>query len=232
MQAWQKLSEAITYYPCCDEDQYGPFRIGPAYPLVFMRDVQIPTVPYAHFGGNKICFTNYGCDYLYSITSAYKTVGMPSQRIPGELRCLEHMLGLMQQGREQLEAILPQLSGVRKEDCRTLCNQLHFMEHCIVTTMHVKQFAIRKWKLRAEQDVPTMQKLLEEMIEIGKKEIENAEQTIPFVEADSRLGWEPSMEYIGDARHIRWKIRQVSQVIEQELPEYLRIIRMQDEKPN
>ena len=77
-----------------------------------------------------------------------------------------------------------------------------------------------------------MQKLLEEMIEIGKKEIENAEQTIPFVEADSRLGWEPSMEYIGDARHIRWKIRQVSQVIEQELPEYLRIIRMQDEKPN
>ena len=61
-------------------------------------------------------------------------------------------------------------------------------------------------------------KLLEEMIEIGRKEIENAKQTIPIVEEDSRLGWEPSMEYIGDAAHIQWKIRQVTQVIEKELP--------------
>ena len=232
MAAWRTLSEAITFYPCCDEDQYGPFRIGPAYPLVLMRDVQIPTVPYAHFGGNKICFTNYGCDYLYAITSAYKTIGMPSQRISGELRCLEDMLRLLRQGREQLEAIAPKLSGVRADDCRTLCNQLHFMEHCIITTMHVKQFAIRKWKLRAEQDVPVMEQLLTEMTDIARKEIENAEQTIPLVEADSRLGWEPSMEYIGDARHIRWKIRQVTQLIEQELPEYRKVIHAQDANPN
>lgn len=232
MQAWQTLSEAITYYPCCDEDQYGPFRIGPAYPLVFMRDVQIPTVPYAHFGGNKICFTNYGCDYLYAITSGYKTIGTSSQRIPGELHCLQNMLRLLQQGREQLERIEPLLNGVREEDCHMLCNQLRFMEHCIVTTMHVKQFAIRKWKLRAEQDVHVMQQLIEEMIDIGKAEIENAEQTIVLVEADSRLGWEPSMEYIGDARHIRWKIRQVTQLIEQELPEYLKVIHAQDVNPN
>ena len=40
------------------------------------------------------------------------------------------------------------------------------------------------------------------------------------------------MEYIGDARHLRWKIRQVTQLIEQELPEYIKVIHAQDANPN
>ena len=80
--------------------------------------------------------------------------------------------------------------------------------------------------------VVDMERLITEMTDIARKEIENAERTIPLVEADSRLGWEPSMEYIGDARHIRWKIRQVTQLIEQELPEYRKVIHAQDANPN
>ena len=49
-------------------------------------------------------------------------------------------------------------------------------------------------------------------------EIQNAQQTIPLVEADSRLGWEPSMEYIGSVYHLNWKIRQVRQVLDTEIP--------------
>ena len=26
---------------------------------------------------------------------------------------------------------------------------------------------------------------------------------------DSRLGWEPSMEYVGDEKALRWKLRQL-----------------------
>ena len=62
------------------------------------------------------------------------------------------------------------------------------------------------------------------MTALAQAEIANAEATIPIVEADSRLGWEPSMEYIGDAAHLRWKIRQVTQVIETELRAYQRVI--------
>ena len=57
---------------------------------------------------------------------------------------------------------------------------------------------------------------------IGRAEIANAEATIPLVQADSRLGWEPSMEYIGSEYHLRWKIRQLRQVLEQEIPRYER----------
>ena len=59
------------------------------------------------------------------------------------------------------------------------------------------------------------------MIQIGRDEIENARNTIPLVEADSRLGWEPSMEYMTDTDHIQWKIKQVTRVLEVELPGYL-----------
>ena len=63
---------------------------------------------------------------------------------------------------------------------------------------------------------------VDEMIDIAKREIVNAEDTIPIVQVDSRLGWEPSMEYIGSEYHLRWKIRQLTQVLEQEIPRYER----------
>ena len=96
------------------------------------------------------------------------------------------------------------------------------MEHAVTTVIHVKQWNIRRWKLRVEQDDAVLTDLLNEMITIGKAEIENAEKTIPLVQFDSRLGWEPSMEYNCDERHLRWKIKQVGIVIGQELPKYLR----------
>ena len=61
---------------------------------------------------------------------------------------------------------------------------------------------------------------IDSMIQLAKEEIKNAEDTIPLVEADSRLGWEPSMEYMTDVYHLKWKIEQVRHVIEKELPEY------------
>ena len=62
------------------------------------------------------------------------------------------------------------------------------------------------------------------MTALARAELQNVEATIPIVEADSRLGWEPSMEYIGDAAHLRWKIRQVNLVIDTELQAYQRVI--------
>ncbi|MBQ5931334.1 MAG: hypothetical protein IIX00_03650 [Tidjanibacter sp.] len=48
-------------------------------------------------------------------------------------------------------------------------------------------------------------------------EIENAKAALPLVDADSRLGWEPTMNYLGDREHIEWKIRQVQYVLEKEI---------------
>ena len=227
--AWDILSQALYYYPTTAEDQYGPFRIGPSYPLVFRYDVQIPTVPYAHFGGNKICFTDYASDSLYRITYAgMRSTGLIQQRIPGEIRCLTKMRELLRQGRQSLTALAEDLDGYRKTECLRLINQIHYMENTVTTTIHVKEFAKRKWLVRALTDPDALAQLLREMIAIAGDEIRNVQDTIPLAQADSRLGWEPSMEYIGGVRHLEWKLRQTRQVMEQELPGYLDIVYKQE----
>ena len=61
---------------------------------------------------------------------------------------------------------------------------------------------------------------LDEMESICRAEIKNAEEAIAYVQMNSRLGWEPSMEYLGDEEHIRWKIAQVESVINVELKSF------------
>jgi hypothetical protein len=49
--------------------------------------------------------------------------------------------------------------------------------------------------------------LLEDLVEIEAHERNNVLDTIYYVERDSRLGWEPSMEYVCDKWHLEWKLR-------------------------
>ncbi len=51
------------------------------------------------------------------------------------------------------------------------------------------------------------------MIAILKNEQQNARDTIPLVEFDSILGFEPSMEYVTDRKRLEWKIAQVDEEI-------------------
>ena len=68
--------------------------------------------------------------------------------------------------------------------------------------------------------------LLEEIEVLSRAEIANAAAAIPLVEADSRLGWEPSMEYMTDREHLEWKIRQVQTVIDVTIPTYKKMLRL------
>ena len=219
LEAWSLLSQAHTYYPCANEDQYGPFRIGPAYPFVLGRQVSIPTVPHAIHGGNKITHTDYALS-----NGAQLDIGFRQTRIDGEIRSLARMRQLQQQARTCLETVCLRLQGTRKEDCLRLCNMIRFMENTATTAIHAKQWAKLRWQFPTLTEKQALHSWVQQMTALAEAEIQNAENTIPLVEADSRLGWEPSMEYIGDARHIRWKIRQTTQVIDNELKLYQEVI--------
>ena len=69
-------------------------------------------------------------------------------------------------------------------------------------------------------------KLLDQIEELAKAEIANAESAIPFVELDSRLGWEPSMEYVCDKWHLEWKIRQVNSILQGDIATYRGILNL------
>ena len=61
---------------------------------------------------------------------------------------------------------------------------------------------------------------LEEMEEIAQAEIENAKASIPLLEMGSRLGWEPSMEYIGTPDRILWKEKIIQYILNGEVKWY------------
>lgn len=211
--AWKAWSEGIRNYVSTNEDQYGPFRIGPSYPLVFRRDVKIPTVPYAMFGGNYICNTNYAsADNGRSSLSQF--------RLPVEIERLEKMREYFQEGTELLESTFEGLPENRKLNAFYMINLGKFIVNCITTAINVKKWYSIKRKIFLETDEAKIVEYIDRMIEIGLEEIKNAEATIPLVQADSRLGWEPSMEYQTDEAHLRWKIKQVKLTIEGELPHY------------
>ena len=225
LEAWHLLSQAHTYYPCVNEDQYGPFRVGPAYPFVLEKQAKIPTVPHAIHGGNKITYVDYVNSYGAMLAhSGSLQIGFRQIRIDGELRSLEKMRDLLQQARALLEDLAKRLEGIRKADCLRLCNMIHFMENTALTAIHIKRWTKLRWKFFLLTEKEDLRSWVDQMITLAEAEIRNAEATIPLVDADSRLGWEPSMEYIGDAQHLRWKIRQTQTVIDTELKFYYRII--------
>ncbi len=100
-----------------------------------------------------------------------------------------------------------------------------FMSRCALTTIHVKTWYRLKMALNAVSTDSEARKIVQDLMDIAREEILNAEQTIPLVRRDSRLGWEPSMEYMCDESHLTWKIKQVRLVMEHELPMYLDALR-------
>lgn len=47
------------------------------------------------------------------------------------------------------------------------------------------------------------------LLSVARDEYANAKAAIPLVETDSRLGWEPTMEYGGGREQIEWKLRKM-----------------------
>ena len=87
------------------------------------------------------------------------------------------------------------------------------------TAIGIKEFAKLKFILK-DTHGEKRNETVDALLEICKAEQKNALDTIPLVEFDSRLGYEPSMEYMCDKAHIDWKLGLLHEVMEKELPSY------------
>ena len=213
LEAYAYFSDGIRSLISTNYDQYGPFRIGSSYPLTLKataRDVQIPTVFYAHFGGNTIC------NPVYSVNLSTEEA---RKKLDYEIKEHGNTAALYAKGAAIIDSIIPTLPARKVEDAKRLAALAHFIEHAATTTVNVKEWHKRKWALGEEQDAAERARIKAEMKEIGAKEIANAEGVIPYVEYDSRLGFEPSMEYMTDRAHIEWKLGVTRQAIS-EIDEY------------
>ncbi len=206
VQAWEAWSDAIRDYVPTNEDQYGPFRVGPAYPLIFQTEREpFPSAEYAHFG-NRILNTVYG--------------SRNPDRLAGEIGLLARMKSRWEEGIASLEQAIAVTPERKQFEARRMLGLGQFIRNCLQTTINTKRWWQLKQRLENEPDEANA--ILDEMVTLAEAEIANAEATIPLVDADSRLGWEPSMEYMTDRSHLEWKIAQVRAVIDEEIPEFRR----------
>ena len=77
--------------------------------------------------------------------------------------------------------------------------------------------------LKTCADAQKASTILDELIKVAAVERENVLDTIPYVEQDSRLGWEPSMEYVCDKWHLEWKLCQLDFALK-EIEDYRKIL--------
>ena len=208
--ALNDYSEALRHYTPTDADQYGAFRIGPTQPLHLLQILHIPFDEGASYG-----HSNWVAQYLD--IHHKKTLRMQTPqavRHSAEIKSLEKMLALMESGTEKLEAIEnPNEKLVR------LAGLGHFITNIVKTGIAAKKMYTLRLKILAEEDPVRYGELLDEIKALQLKEKENVLDTIPLVEADSALGFEPSMLYLTDKRHLEWKLRQIDFVINIEMRE-------------
>jgi hypothetical protein len=204
--AWRAWSDAWRDYPPTNEDQYGPFRVGPSYPLLFEVEREpFPDAPYAHFG-NEILGTHY--------------IPHAPEDLEVEIELLERLATRWEEGIACLAQAVALAPERKRAEAVRMLGLGQFIRHCVQTVINTKRWWRLKERLLAETDPTARAVLVEEMTRLGEAEIANAQAAIPLVDADSRLGWEPSMEYMTDRAHLEWKIAQMRHVLDEELPAF------------
>ncbi len=212
LKAYEYFSEGINCLVSTNEDQYGPFRVGPSYPILLFKDTdaEFPSVPYAPHGGNEICNPMY----VYDLSTQGQW-----DKINYEIKCHTKTADMYDAGCKILERVIPLIPEKKQYEAKLLLNMGYFIRNAARTTVNVKEFKKRKEVLLASEGAER-NRLVDEMIEIVNRDIENAKETIAFVDFDSRLGYEPTMEYMCDREHLEWKINLNKGVAEEELPTY------------
>ncbi len=205
-------SDAIRHYVPSNENQYGAFRVGPSYPICFGSTIKIPADKNAMFG-NIIMECNRG---MHSNPGG----GAPySMRIPEELKFLSKMRELISEGIALLSDA-PSMNDKLDE----LINLGKFMKNTVTTGINSMRMHALKAKLYSLGEGTAISETLDEIEALIKAEEENVKDTYPIIEKDSRIGWEPSMEYMTDKWHLDWKMRQLKYVLDVEIADYRKML--------
>ena len=160
---------------------------------------------HAHFG-HAIIKTFY-----HPYENSEQTPGF--LRYPAEIRSLEKMLKLWNSGLEEVQQAIALADPEKADEARRLEALGHFIRNAVITTINIKKWWRANIAMQASSSVEEAEKYLDEIEKIAAEEILNVQDTIPAVEFDSRLGWEPSMEYVCDKWHLEWKLRQIESAL-------------------
>ena len=215
--AMRDFSEAITHYPATNEDQYGAFRIGPAYPfwIIDQRTSQAPAPQYGKkpdeynaMFGNRIYFSGYTPEFSGNNS-------LPGVRINDEIEGIGELASILQRGLDKLGSIHEDSENLKK-----LKALVKFMINTCKTVIGSKKLYLFQNEIALAKTKDQAVKIIDKIEELILSERENVLDTIPAVTEDSRIGWEPSMEYQCDEECLRWKLRQLDHELNITIPNF------------
>lgn len=191
--AWKDWSEAMAWHQVGDNDFWGPLRVGPVYPLVDARErIPPPLHPYAGNGDGVARGT--GWRYMKPVFD------LDPKAVDGELEMAEREMALWRRGVDTLAAAMPSVPAEKADGARRILGVGEFYLRSVRTLANVK----RHYRAGLKGDRA-------EQARVKADERENVRATIPLVEFDSALGWEPTMGYVCDRENLEWKLRQLEE---------------------
>ena len=205
VKAWKAWSHAAEDYVPTDENQYGPCRIGPAYPFNFFgEDLQkgwkppegFPLDPGAKF---TICHFDF-TKKIWGLGTA--ALVLDEAREAKEIELFESQAADYREGARLFREIAASLpAGYGHDDAVRQAALGEYLMRACLTAYHLKRgrIAFRKG------DRATVEML-------AKEEYRNAKAALAVVDEDSRLGWLASSGYTGGRAQIEWKLRQMERL--------------------
>ncbi len=224
--AWAKWSEASGYIAPTHANQYGMFRVGPSYPFNALGPrIQLgiggdgtsdyPRNRYAA-NGFRIARLNYADDQVRQWTEGldyFPRMVVPAAELELELDGLRKAYELFMSGAEVLWRAADEQSGERRVRARKIAGLGEFLGRTCRTAINVKSATQAEDVILSKTATPEEKKAArEKIVALAEDEYENAKAALPLVDADSRLGWEPSMEYCGGREQIEWKLRRMEEL--------------------
>ena len=143
----------------------------------------------------------------------FPRLDIPADELRLELDGLRTAHGLFMEGAAALRHAAEGLSGERRGKALKVAGLGEYMGRTCRTAVNVKAAA-------AEEDIVLSKTATESekaaarsrILALARDEYENAKAALPLVDADSRLGWEPTMEYCGGREQIEWKLRRMERL--------------------
>lgn len=220
MEIWKDWSDAVKEFITPIEDQYGPCRVGPSYPFLFsgysLRQTWSMTMkfPWTVFTKYEIALP------VYQVANDPDGLDIGVRRVKAEIRHLPDTISKWNAGADHMETLLSRIETRKQPSVQKMITLARYIANTLTTTLHIKEWWLKNQYLLTEDDPERSEVILDQIIIIAEKELDNVRATIPLVELDSSLGYEPSMDYVTDRAHLEWKIRQLTSVLKLDIPKY------------
>ena len=194
-------SNASDYIHSTYDNQYGPLRVGTAYPLCLSSNIKSPLG------------TNWADNFHTCSPNMFNT--LYSVRIDTDKMHWEKVSNLLKEGIDILETI-----DNNCEEISSLKNLGQYMYHCTETVLNVHKWHKHRALLKVLTDKTEIKKSIECLYKIAADERKNALDSIECLKKDSRLGFEPTEDYYGGEEAVLWKIKHLDYVVRDEIKRY------------